>query len=135
MSGGFGGESATTFVLDESQGELTLTAASLLEVHRSANFQRFAPMGGMPEEGRAYVCAYEEGGGERVVAILEMTRDLRRYVYVPGDPGLELPLLVRSALTFVEDIGFFMLEEQLPKTVEDRRSAMEEWARFLRWDD
>jgi hypothetical protein len=112
-----------------------VAAADLLEIHRSANVQRIAPSGGAPEEGSAYVCAFRQRGGERVVAILEMTRERQRFVYVPADASLDRDALVRSALTFVEEIGFFMLAEPLGETLDERRENLESWASFVSWKD
>lgn len=134
LSGGFGGQAVTPFLLDESQGGLTVAADDLLEMHRSANVQRIAPTGGAPEEGNAYVCAFREGKKERVVVIVQLAKDRQRFVYLPQDPSFDRDALVRSALTFVEDIGFFMLAEPLGETGEERKANLEEWASFVRWD-
>jgi hypothetical protein len=134
LSGGFGGQAVTPFLLDESQGGLTVAADNLLEMHRSANVQRIAPTGGAPEEGHAYVCAFREGKKERVVVVLQLAKDRQRFVYLPQDPSFDRDALVRSALTFVEDIGFFMLAEPLGETGEERKANLEEWASFVRWD-
>lgn len=133
LSGGSGGQAATLFLLDDSQSDIAVDADNLLEIHRSANVQRVAPAGGAPEEGNAYVCAFREGKRERVVAILEMVKGRQRFVYLPQDPSLDRNTLVRSALTFVEDIGFFMLAESLPETAEERKTALQDWALFVRW--
>jgi hypothetical protein len=134
LTGGFGGEIATTFLLDEGQAGLTVPVTGLLEIYRSANVQRIAPTGGAQVEGLAYVCAFREGGSERVVAILEMKEGGERFVYLPGDPSLARESLVRSALAFLEDIGFFMLAEELPDDPAQRKECLEGWAPFVSWE-
>jgi hypothetical protein len=134
LSGSFSGEAATPFILDGGAAELTVAAAGLQAIYRSANVQRIAPAGGSPEEGRAYICAFREGGTERVAAILEMTKGGERFVYLPQDPSLDRASLVRSAHCFMEDIGFFMLEEPLAEDMAERRECLEGWAPFISWD-
>jgi hypothetical protein len=131
---GAGGE-AIPFVL-QGEGVLpSLVVADLLELYRSANVQRVAPAGGSPVEGTASVCRCRRGGQEMVTAIISLVKNGGQFIYAPARAGLEGQSLVRSAITFLEDIGFLMLPEELPQEPAARREALAALKIFQGVDD